>query len=99
MIKGLIYLLHKGGSKDKLTNEWPITFLNVAYKISAKALQQRPEPILLEVIDSYQIVFLTFRYSLDNIFLSHEVLQWAKESKQDYLFLNLGFVKTYDKIT
>lgn len=81
VIQGLIYLLHKGGSKDKLTNEWPIAFLNVAYKIYAKALRQWPQPILLEVIDSYQIVPLTFRYSLDNIFLSNDVLQWAKESQ------------------
>lgn len=41
--KGLIVLLHKGGPKDDLGNWLPITLLNVAYKIIAKALQKRLE--------------------------------------------------------
>lgn len=41
VIKGLTILLHKGDTKEDLTNWWPITLLNVEYKIYVKALQQR----------------------------------------------------------
>lgn len=37
----LISLIHKGGEHEKLSNWRPITLLNVAYKIYAKALQLR----------------------------------------------------------
>lgn len=50
MTRGLISLLHKGGDKTKLTNWRPITLLNVAYKIYAKALQLRLQPVLMEII-------------------------------------------------
>ena len=36
--KGLIALIHKGGSIDELSNYHPITLFNVSYKILAKAL-------------------------------------------------------------
>jgi len=36
--KGLIILLFKVGEKESLGNWWPITFLNISYKILAKVL-------------------------------------------------------------
>jgi hypothetical protein len=36
--RGMISMLHKGGERGKLTNWRPITLLNVAYKLFAKAL-------------------------------------------------------------
>jgi len=47
---GLISLLHKGGDRKKLSNWRPITLLNVAYKIYAKALQLTFQPVLMEII-------------------------------------------------
>jgi hypothetical protein len=41
MNNGLITLLHKGGDGEDLGNWRPITLLNIAYKILAKALQRR----------------------------------------------------------
>ena len=51
MNRGLIALLHKGGPTNLLTNYSPITLLNVSYKILAKALQKRLQPVLLDLID------------------------------------------------
>lgn len=38
--RGLIALLHKGGNREELANWRPISLLNVAYKITVKALQK-----------------------------------------------------------
>ena len=71
---------------------------NTTYKIFAKALQRRLQPLLVEVIDSNQVAFLAPRFILDNILLTHESIQWAKESRQDSIFLKLDFSKAYDSV-
>jgi len=55
--RGVISLLHKGGERCKLTNWRPITLLNVAYKIYAKALQLRLQLVLMEIISFDQSAF------------------------------------------
>lgn len=81
---GLISLLHKSGEKSKLNNWRPITLLNarlnVAYKLFAKVLQMRLQPILTEIIDPDQMAFLSLRFILDNILLTHKTIEWAVES-------------------
>ena len=52
--QGMIVLLHKGGDRQALTNWRPITLLNLGYKIYAKALQLRLQPVLMEVISPNQ---------------------------------------------
>ena len=95
--KGRITLLLKYGDRLSLTNWRPITILNTAYKIFAKALQRRFQPLLVEVIDSNQTTFLPLRFILDNILLTKKI-QWAKEFRQDSIFLKLDFSKAYDKV-
>ena len=80
----------------KLTNWRLITILNTTYKIFVKALQRRLQPLLMEVIDNDKITCLTLRFVLDNILLRYESIQWAKESRQDSIFLKLDFSKAYD---
>jgi hypothetical protein len=65
---GMIALLHKGGGRSSLNNWRPITLLNVTYKIFAKALQIRLQPVLMEVISPDQSAFLPMGFILDNIF-------------------------------
>lgn len=95
---GVLALLHKGGSRSRLTNWRPIALLNVAYKIYAKALQLRLQPVLSEVISDDQSAFLPGRFILDNIMLTHETIEWARHSRQPLLFLKLDFSKAYDKV-
>ena len=96
--KGRITLLLKYGDRLSLTNWRPITILNTAYKIFAKALQRRFQPLLEEVIDSNQTTFLPLWFILDNILLTKKKIQWAKEFRQDSIFLKLDFSKAYDKV-
>jgi exonuclease III len=95
---GLITLLHKGGSRSLLNNWRPITLLNVSYKLFAKTLQLRLQPVLAEIISHDQSAFLPMRFILDNIFLTHETIAYAKQSGQPLLFLKLDFSKAYDKV-
>lgn len=76
--EGLIALLHKGGGRNTLKNWRPIILLNVAYKIFAKALQMRLQPVLMELVSHDQSAFLSMRYILDNIFLTQETISYAK---------------------
>lgn len=68
------------------------------YKIFAKTLQLRLQPILRDVISPEQTVFLSLWFILDNIVLTHEALHWTKESRQPTVFLKLDFSKAYNKI-
>lgn len=96
--QGLIALLFKSDVLTKLTNWRPITLLNVAYKVYAKALQIRVQPILMDIISPDQSAFLPTRFILDNIFLTHETMDWASHSNQALIFLNLDFSKAFDMV-
>jgi hypothetical protein len=91
-------LLHKGNATDDLTNWRPISLLNVAYKIVAKALQRRLQPLLSEVISPDQTTFLPNRYILDNVLVLHESIAWAQETEQDMALFKLDFCKAYDTV-
>lgn len=98
-MQGMLALLHKGGDKELLGNWQPIALLNVCYKIYAKALQKRLQPILSEVISADQTAFLPLRFILNNVLLLDETVHWAKQSKQDIVLLKLDFMKAYDRIS
>ena len=72
--------------------------LNTTYKIFAKALQQQLQRLLLEEINNDQTIFLPLWFIVDNILLTHESIQWAKESHQESIFLKLDFSKTYNRL-
>ena len=58
----MIACYHKETTIDELSNYKPITLLNVSYKIVAKALQQRMQPSLPNLINEDQTAFLLLRY-------------------------------------
>ena len=80
----------------KLLESYGITLLNATYKIFANALQKHLQPLLVEVIDNDLTAILPLHIFLDNILLTHESIQWAKESHQNSIFFKLDFNKTYD---
>jgi hypothetical protein len=96
--KGLIALPHKEGGRNTLNNWHPIMLLNVSYKIFAKTLQMKLQPVLMELISHDQSTFFPMRYILDNIFLTQETISHAKQSNQSLLFFKMDFSKAYDKV-
>ena len=99
VIKGLINLIPNESDNKNLIFWRPITFLLVSYKIFAKTLQTRLQPMLRDVIDPEQTVFSPLRFIFDNIVLTQESLHWARQSKQPSVFLKLDFSKAYDKVS
>ena len=57
--KGLICLIPKEGDSKDLNFWRPITLLRIIYKIIAKVLQTRIQPMLRDVISPEQTVFFT----------------------------------------
>lgn len=98
VIQGLITLLHKDGDRLPLGNYGPITLLNTMYNFFAKMLQLRLQLVLVELISPKQSAFLPICYILDNIVSTHEILNWAKVSKQPLLLLKLDFSKAYNHV-
>lgn len=99
VVKGLISLLHKGGPIQILGNYRPITLLNTTYKVYAKLIQRRLQPVLMELVSPDQTGFLPLRYILHNILLVQETLTWAKTSHQPLLLMKLDFAKAYDRVS
>lgn len=95
---GLIVLLPKDSDLEMLKNWQPITLLNTAYKVIAKALQSRLQKFLIEVIHDSQSAFLPQRYILDSVMVMHEMVDWAKASEQPLAILKLDFTKPYDSV-
>lgn len=81
MTKGLISLIPKKGNAKDLNHWRPITLLTTAYKIFAKTLQLRLQPVLREIISPEQTIFLPLRFIPDKIGLTQETIHWAKTSK------------------
>jgi hypothetical protein len=73
--QGFIILIFKGGEKEDLNNWRPITLLNVAYKIFAKALQRCLQHMLMEIIDLVESAFTLQCYIFNNVLLPHETLK------------------------
>lgn len=95
---GHIVLLPKKLDQTLLTNKRPITLLNAAYKIGAKALQQRLSPMLQRIITPQQFAFLPGRNIHHSLLLMGEMLHQAALSGEEYVLLKLDVIKAFDKL-
>jgi hypothetical protein len=97
--EGLIFLIPKlEGPSDDIKKWRPITILSTTYKILAKAISLRLQPMLSQLIHVSQTGFLKERSILDNIFTFWETTAIALKSKQDLAVLFLDFEKAYDRV-
>ena len=87
--EGIIKLIHKKEEKDIISNWRPITLLNCAYKIYAKALALRLRDHMKVWFQQEQKGFIKGRFILDNIVTLWEAKEYAEESGQDYIFSKL----------
>ena len=72
--------------------------LNSAYKILAKALSLRLQPMLETLIHPTQTGFVKERSILDNIFTFWEAVSLARLRGEDLAILLLDFEKAYDRV-
>lgn len=90
---GHIILLPKKSDQTLLTNKRPIMLLNAAYKIGAKAPQQRLSPLLQRLITPQQFAFLPGRNIHHSLLLMGEMLHQAALSGEEYVLLKLDVIK------
>ena len=96
---GLIFLIPKGEGVSEDIRKWrPITILNTVYKILAKAISLRIQPLLGELIHHTQAGFVKERSILDNIFTFWEATALAKLRHEEMAVLLLDFEKAYDRV-
>lgn len=93
--KMLITLFFKQTNKFKLSNQKPITLLNISYKFMLKPTNKVTTDSY-EVINANQTMFSPLQYFLVHIFLAHKALAWAKHNNQEVVFMKLNFAKTYN---
>ena len=97
--EGLIFLIPKGDGPSEDIRRWrPITTLNMIYKILAKTISLRVQPLLPHLIHASQTGFIKERSILDNIFTFWETTALAHRSQQDLAIILLDFEKAYDKV-
>ena len=76
-----------------LKNWRPITLLNVDYKVAAKAIAKRIEPLLPKLIHSDQTGFVKGRYIGENIRLLSDLMEQTKRDQTTGILLSLDFRK------
>lgn len=99
ILYGIFALIPKGGTLSSIKNYRLISILTEIYKLVAKALPNRIQPVLSDYILPTQTEFFKGRCILDNVFLAAEASEWAKESSQDLVILLLDFKKAYDRVS
>ena len=97
--RGIITLTPKeDGSLLDLSNWRPITLLNVDFKIAAKAIAKRFEPILPVLIHPDQTGFVKGRYIGENIRLINDIMEITKSQNLPGILTSLDCRKAFDSL-
>ena len=99
-LQAVIVTLYKGkGDLKDIANRRPLTLLNCDYKIMAKMVAARLQPILMRIISKAQNGFVKGRSIHDNIFILDEVIRAAVQDDDDTVLIALlDFTKAFDMV-
>ena len=76
-----IRLISKVSCPRKVSDFRHISLCNMHYKIIAKILTSRLQPLLLQIISPHQSAFVRKRAIGDNVLITHEILYYLRTSK------------------
>ena len=97
--RGIIKLIPKKDAEPYLIKNWhPISLLNCAYKIAAKAIANRFKQVLPNLIDNDQTGFLKGRFIGENIRLIDSIIKYTAPKNIPGLLLFLDFEKAFDTV-
>ena len=96
---GLVTLIPKFASPMTFAQWRPISLMGGMYKIIAKVIANSLQKVLSYVVHSMQYGFSEGRDILHNILNVQMVVDYAKESKQQILMIQLDIEKAYDHVS
>lgn len=79
-----------------------ISLCNVLYKIISRVLVNRLQEVLSNLVSKFQNAFILGRHISDNIFLTHELLEFIRHKKmgeKEFFAVKLDMNKAYDRIS
>lgn len=97
-LQGIITLIHKRGVRHDLGNYRPITLLNADYKILAKALANKMQPMLQAALDPDQTGFVRGRSIKDNAMLTQLLIDRQLLRGEGLILACCDFHKAYDSL-
>lgn len=96
-----VRLIPKVTGARKVAEYRPIALCNTHYKIIAKLLTRRLQPLLPELISEQQSAFVKGRAISDNVLITHEVLHYLQHSGATVrcsMAIKTDMSKAYDRI-
>ena len=97
--QGIIKLLPKQPFCTTLSHWRPITMMGILYKILAKAIAIRLNPLLRQAVHSSQSGFIGGRSIYDNILTVQLGIEYAQRTKQETVLMQLDFAKAFDSVS
>ena len=93
-------LFHKshGNNLTTLSNWLPVTLLNIDFKILAKTIAKRIEPVLPKLIHPDQTGFIKGRFIGQKVRLLNDLMQYTDDQKIPEILMFTDFEKAFDTI-
>ena len=91
----------KGHGTEESRGLSPDRLCNTHYKIIAKVLTRRLQPLVLELISVHQSAFVKGRLISDNVLITHEILHYLQHSEARVrcgMAIKTDMSKAYDRI-
>ena len=95
---GLVKLIPKVASPTSFAQWRPISLMGGMYKIFAKVIANRLQKVLSSMVHPMQYGFIEGRDILHNILNVQMAVDYAKESKQQIVMIQLDIEKAYDHV-